>query len=271
MNDSQRPFRVSGPPSPIPSLPTQPIYEITVANARKLDELATTQYGIPSIILMENAALALLKHTLELLESARNQSILIFAGPGNNAGDAFALARHLANLQLEPQIITTHPLAHYTNDAKINLDIIRTMNLPIHFVPDPYSPPYPGLIPGLIIDALFGTGLTRPITGIAREFIASINAMHRAGSLVLSIDVPSGLSAQTGLPIDPTNDDHDPKRNTVVIADRTVTLAALKVGLSAISAQPYIGDLFVEPIGLPHQLLKSLARPLSPPDDRRPR
>lgn len=269
MNDSQRPFRVSGPPSPIPSLPAQPIYEISVENARKLDLLATTQYGIPSIILMENAAIGILKHTLELLESARNQSVLIFAGPGNNAGDAFALARHLANLQIDLQIITTHPQSHYTNDAKINLDIILSMNLPIHFAPDPYSPPQP--LPGVIIDALFGTGLTRPITGLPRDFIASINAMHRLGSLVLSIDVPSGLSAQTGTPIDPTNDDHDPKRNTVVIADRTVTLAALKVGLSAISALPYLGDLFVEPISLPHQLLKSLARPLSPPDDRRPR
>jgi hydroxyethylthiazole kinase-like uncharacterized protein yjeF len=239
-----------------PPIASRPTYEISVENARELDRLAVEQFGIPSIVLMENAAIALREHALSMLKDARNRSIIIFAGPGNNAGDGFALARHLANHTLAPTIVTTHPQSHYAGDAKTNLDIITKMNLQIidarSFLGQPHPPP------GLIIDALFGTGLARPITGIASQLIAQISASKEAGAQVLAVDVPSGLNAQTG----------NPMGESIVIADRTVTFAALKEGLSSIEAQPYTGEIHIAPISIPHQLLNQIGHRLNHPLDK---
>lgn len=240
----------------------QPIYEMSVANCRLLDQRAANEFGIPSIVLMENAAIALCTHALHMLKTSRNQSILIACGPGNNAGDGFALARHLHNQSLSPTIIMTAPRSAITGDAKINLDIITKMGITI-IAADEYlqaqnnqnTNSTPPLIPGLIIDALFGTGLTRPITGTPADLINHINTQRSQGALVLAVDVPSGLNAQTGSPIG----------DAVITADRTVTFAALKEGYRSIEAQPYLGETHTANIGLPISLLESLGTPVHPP------
>lgn len=239
----------------------QPIYEMSVANCRLIDQRAVNEFGIPSIVLMENAAIALCTHALHMLKTTRNQSILIACGPGNNAGDGFALARHLHNQSLSPTVVMTSSPTLITGDAKINLDIITKMGITI-VAADNYlqaqnnqNNSTPGLIPGLIIDALFGTGLTRPITGTPADLINHINTQRSQGSLVLAVDVPSGLNAQTGSPIG----------DAVIAADRTVTFAALKEGYRSIEAQPYLGETHTANIGLPKSLLKSLGTPVHPP------
>ncbi len=208
---------------------------------------------------MENAAIGLCTHAIDMLESARSHDILIAAGPGNNAGDGFAAARHLHNLGYRPTIVMTSPPDRITGDAKINLDIITKMNLPMidarRCLADPPPPP------GLIIDALFGTGLTRPIKGVAQQLITHINAAQNAGTLVLAVDVPSGLNAQTGEPMgDPST--------AVIHADRTITFAALKDGYRNFNAQPHLGEVHIAPIGVPIELLKSLGRRVHHPHDR---
>ena len=260
---SPPPFRVSGPTSHAPTHPKAPIYEMSVATSRQVDKLATTQYGIPSIILMENAAIGLCHHALDMLKSARSQTILIAAGPGNNAGDGFALARHLHNQGYRPTIAMTTPPESITGDAKINLDIITKMNLPTidaqtYLESDPPQP-------GLIIDALFGTGLTRPIEGVAVALIARINTWKNVGSQILAVDVPSGLNAQTG---EPTGEPIGDPSTGVIHADRTVTFAALKEGYRSIEAQPHLGEVVVAPIGVPTELLKSLGTRVHHPRDR---
>lgn len=235
----------------------RPVYEMSVANCRKLDQLAADDFGIPTIVLMENAAIGLCKHALDMLDSARNQSILICCGPGNNAGDGFALARHLHNQGLSPTIVMTAPADGIAGDAKINLDIITKMGITIIDADDylqASNTSTPALIPGLIIDALFGTGLTGPITGIAASLINHINTQRSQGSLVLAVDVPSGLNAQTGSRI-----------SEPIIADRTVTFAALKEGYRTIEAQPYLGEIHLAQIGIPEILLKTLGNPIEPP------
>lgn len=209
---------------------------------------------------MENAAIGLCHHAIEMLKDARTpnvfDNVLIAAGPGNNAGDGFALARHLSNLGFAPTVMMTAQPETITGDAKINLDIITKMNITMIDAQD-----YLGREPtstGLIVDALFGTGLTRPIVGIAATLINQINAAKDAGALVLAVDVPSGLNAQTG----------EPMGDAVIIADRTVTFAALKDGYRSIEAQPYLGDIFVASIGVPTELLKSLGRRVHHPLDR---
>ncbi len=257
---NQPPFRAQEPSSRPANHPAEhpapPIYEISVPNARLLDQRATTEFGIPSIILMENAAVGLCHHALDMLKSTRSQTILIAAGPGNNAGDGFALARHLHTLDHHPTIAMTHPPEHYTGDAKINLDIITKMNLPMTDAQSFLESDHPA--PGLIIDALFGTGLTRPITGIAAALITQLNHWKTQGSQILAVDVPSGLNAQTGEPIG----------EAVIHATRTITFAALKEGYRSIEAQPYLGQVHIAPIGIPIELLNTLAHRVHHPHDR---
>lgn len=253
-------FRASGPAPEPDSLPGErPIYEMSVESCRELDHLATTELGIPSIVLMENAAIALANHAVSMLEDARSSSILIATGSGNNAGDGFAAARHLTNQGYHPTMIATASGDQISGDAKVNLDIITKMNLKIipasTYLDQLTKSPAPP--PGLIIDAIFGTGLSRPITGIANELIAHINAAKQAGALILAVDVPSGLDAQTGLALG----------ESIVISDQTITFAALKDGYRAFEAQQYLGKVTVAPIGIPEQLLARLGRPVQLPPD----
>ncbi len=234
-----------------PPRPAYPIYELTVAAVRELDRRATADYGIPSILLMENAARNLRDHALDLLARARRPDALIFCGPGNNGGDGLALARHLALLgvpvsivppTLSPGSVSPSP----ESDTGINLTIAKHIGLPFLNPEDPSQ--LPDTPPGLIVDALFGTGLTRPIRGETADLVAWVNTQHDLGSRVLAVDVPSGLNADTGIPLG----------DACIRADRTVTLAAVKPGLTRLEAQPFVGDLVVADIGAPVSLLAEL-------------
>jgi hydroxyethylthiazole kinase-like uncharacterized protein yjeF len=243
-------------PNPKSARSENMVVEMSVENCRKLDDFAVDKYGIPSIVLMENAAIGITKNAIEMLDQLGDDStssIIIFCGPGNNGGDGFAVARHLNNAGYNTQIITTHAPGQLPTDAQTNFDIITKMSLLITSAENYLAHPSTtdSLKPVLIIDALFGSGLSRPIAGAASQLVTKINCFHSASVPVLSIDTPSGLDAQTGLPYS----------DSVVRADRTVTLAALKEGLATIEAQPYTGEVFVEPIGIPRELLASLGRP----------
>ena len=232
---------------------------MAVESCRDLDHLATCEYGIPSIVLMENAAIALANHAITMLKSARSSVILIATGTGNNAGDGFAAARHLSNLGYHPTVITTAPTDQLRGDAQVNFDIIKKMNIEIipakAYLDQHTSSSTPA--PGLIIDAIFGTGLNRPITGIAQKLVSHINDAQQSGALTLAVDVPSGLDAQTGLALG----------DSVVISDQTITFAALKDGYRAFDAQQYLGRVTVAPISIPEQLIARLGRPVQLPPD----
>ncbi len=254
-----RPHKAHGPLPPQPAPADTPLYEISVEHSRQLDRRAVTDYAIASIILMENAAIGLAAHALEMLGPARTRHTVILAGPGNNAGDAFACARHLHNHRAPLTIVIIHDPDLYTGDAKTNLGIITRMGLPIisaaAFLADP-----PPRSPALIIDALFGTGLSRPIQGPGADLIDWSNRARRAKptpARVLAADIPSGLDATTGKPLG----------GAVITADRTVAFAALKPAMSAVEAQPYLGETHTAPIGVPIELLEELATRVTRPAD----
>ena len=240
----------------------QQIYEMSVKNCRRLDELAINKFGIPSIVLMENAAIALkesaqemIKGELikgELIKVKDRPSVHLFCGPGNNAGDGFALARHLSNHQIKPTVIMTHDSDRYLRDAKTNLEIITKMNIERvdaqSYLAQKHDEPI-----ALMVDALFGTGLTRAIEGVAADLVHHINQRPRSLTKVLAVDVPSGLDAQSGQPMG----------SGVVEADRTLTFAALKDGFREIDAQAYLGEVMVADIGIPRSLIESLGRRIS--------
>ncbi len=221
-----------------------PMYEMDAQACRQVDSIAIEEFGIAGVVLMENAASALCRHAVEMLDGTSGRRVEIYCGPGNNAGDGFALARHLHNHEIEVALFLLTDPAELTGDAKVNLEIIQHMKLALSlFVGD--TNPDSG--PVLVVDAIFGTGLSRPPAGKAAAMIRVINARREGGARVLAVDVPSGLDAQTGEPMAPC-----------VVADRTVTFAALKSGFAALDAQPILGHVVVEDIGVPIEVLKRL-------------
>jgi len=204
------------------------------AGARALDQAAMTTYGIPGIVLMENAARALLDVAVDMRPDGDARCVLIVCGAGNNGGDGWALARHLRNAGVEPVVYATKD-PRPDSDAGINCAICRRMG-----ITETASPNAAGDI-GLIVDGLFGTGLDRPVTGAALACIEWINA-HPAP--VLAIDLPSGLDADRGVPL-----------GACVRATRTVTMAGVKAGFLVPGADAWVGAVSVADIGAPREAI----------------
>ncbi|MEZ6242309.1 MAG: NAD(P)H-hydrate epimerase [Phycisphaerales bacterium] len=229
---------------------------------REVDRLAAERYAIPSIVLMENASHGLADEALAMIARDALHAVVILCGPGANAGDGFALARHLHNAHVPVLILLTRPPESYKGDALTNLTTCQRMGLTIE------PPPATGADVDawidaaiarhrpeaddrscLLVDALFGTGLDRPPEGVMLALIRAINA-RRPPARVLCVDVPSGLDADTGRVL-----------GDAVNADVTVTFVARKRGFAAPGAAERLGRVVVAPIGAPRELVESLADP----------
>ncbi len=202
---------------------------LTVAEARALDVDAVTRLGMPSILLMENAAAGIAR-----IARALGDSFVVLCGAGNNGGDGLAAARHLG-----PRCrvcLLAEPDAARSPDAALQLRILRNAGYRIEACEGddvPVAPPGP-----VWIDALFGTGLARPIEGRAAEWVG---AMNGAVGPKLAVDIPSGLDGDRGVPLGAA----------CVRADVTATFEAAKRGLLESTAAPYVGRIEVVPLGLP--------------------
>jgi len=239
----------------------QPVWIFTRETARQIDRAAHEEFGIPTLVLMENAALSLAAHALGMCEDPEGV-VLIFAGKGNNAGDGFALARHLSNAGQPVCVILAAEKSDYSGDSAINLRICEKMKLPLISVCERAGAGPLGSAgaleraldlfgdPVLVVDALLGTGLSGAVRGVIGEIIAQINALADAGSPVLAVDIPSGLDADTGEPVSPGG--------PVVRADLTVSLVGLKQGFLPLAAQEYLGDVVIGDIGCPRELVRRL-------------
>jgi NAD(P)H-hydrate epimerase len=233
---------------------------LTRASARRLDRLASQRYAIPSILLMENAAVGLREIVLEMLRESPGV-VLVVCGPGNNGGDGLALARHLDNAGVRTIVAMTADPDSMRGDAATNLDIVCRMDIDVVEL-EPEDPggalrrtaDRAGHV-GVVVDAIFGTGLTRPIEGGVAEVVGAIEGLRGAGAHVLSVDTPSGLDADTGEALGAT-----------VRADVTATFVAPKAGFSVLAAQALLGDVRVVGIGAPRRLLEELGTPGTPID-----
>lgn len=213
------------------------------SQVREIDRLAIEQYHIPGIVLMENAALAVADVACEMLDNNCVGQVLILAGGGNNGGDGLAAARHLHNRGADVTIMLTGDPGRFAGDALINWRIVQAMGLTTRPV-DPTTLAHTPAM--LVIDAIFGTGLTRP----PREpFAAVVQALKQARTPVLSVDLPSGLDADSGLPLGPI----------CVTATRTITFVAEKSGFSNPAAAQYLGHVTAADIGAPRELIARIA------------
>ncbi|MDG2422569.1 MAG: NAD(P)H-hydrate epimerase [Phycisphaerales bacterium] len=207
---------------------------------REVDRRAIDEFGMSGLVLMENAARAASQLAIEMLNGSK---VVIACGPGNNGGDGYAMARHLHNAGAEVVVVAlTAPRTG--SDAETNARIAQLMGLKTVEDLDVLS------TADLVIDAMLGTGLDRPVKAGARDCIEMIN---RTAKPTLAIDIPSGLDADTGQPL-----------GTAVHATATATFVGWKRGFLNEDAKAFTGALHVVDIGIPASLAYSLC--LKQPD-----
>jgi len=219
------------------------MFRLTRAQVRRIDQLAAERYHIPGVVLMENAAIAAADAALWMVGTSQGP-VLILCGGGNNGGDGLAVARHLHNRGCNVRILTTSDPQKYSGEARVNWDICQAMKLPT-------TTATPGAIAGsgaaLIVDAIFGTGLTKPPRPPFAEIVA---AVYTAQVPVLAIDIPSGLDCDTGKVLG----------EVCITATRTITFVAEKIGFAAPEARKYLGQVSVGSIGCPVELIAEASR-----------
>ncbi len=211
---------------------------MTRDEVRRVDRIAIERYGIPGVVLMENAGRGVAEVLLEV--DAGRPSVAILCGKGNNAGDGFVIARHGAIRGVTAKVLLAFPPSELGGDAKTNYDILVRSGAPV------VELPREGLEAALdehargaawLVDALLGTGAT----GEPREPVGLIiRWMNTQPGRRLAVDVPSGLDCDTGQAAAAT-----------VRADVTCTFVAAKPGLVAAEAREYVGELRVVSIGVP--------------------
>ena len=207
---------------------------------REMDRLSSLTFGIPGIILMENAAMAV-KRQLDLTRSY----FVIVSGPGNNGGDGLALARHLKASGKEVDVFVVTKDGNLKGDARVNFDILEKMEISMSSVMDTENL---GFLTecvkkaDVVIDALLGTGARGPLSDLFTTVIGIINDFAK---VVISVDVPSGLDADTGLPMP-----------VAIHADKTVAFQCMKRGFLGYEAMEYLGELIVEDIGIPEAVME---------------
>ena len=211
---------------------------LTSEQMGNVDRRASEQYGIPSIVLMENAALALAEAVVTHYPDAVN--VAIFCGPGQNGGDGFALARHLENRHITPLIFVVGGRGSYQGDAATNLEICVRMGLPLWDADDAESVDRAlarASEADLVVDAIFGTGLNRPPEGLFADAIRGLMVIRLP---ILAVDIPSGLSGSSNEATEPC-----------VRADLTVTFAQPKIPHVFDPASSYCGEIVVADITIP--------------------
>ncbi len=210
---------------------------LTTDEMRRFDERAIKTLGIPGMILMENAARAVMdeihNHFGDDLSDLRAE---VLCGPGNNGGDGFAIARQLFVRGADVNLHLFAKRDSLKGDAKANADICDTLEIPlqVHTEPDDDFALEPC---DLVIDALLGTGLSRAPSALMTHAIRAVNFTW---GFVLSVDIPSGVSGTTGdVP------------GEAVRADATVTFGYAKRGLYLHPGRDYVGELTVGNISIP--------------------
>lgn len=244
----------------------QPV--LSAEQIREIDRLTVENYHIPSLLLMESAAGACLDAIQGRLGDLTDKKALILCGRGNNGGDGAALARALARSGVHCAVVLFGKLSETIGDARTNFEAVSRLASfeagshesppPLTFIECDGIPAWEQIAKprhsyDVVVDALFGTGLGRPLEGVFVKVIEHLALMKQARDrvadshpLILSIDIPSGLNADQSNPIGPT-----------VQADITVTFTAPKSANVLPPACDFGGQLVVANIGSPSSLIEA--------------
>jgi len=209
------------------------------AAVRAIDRRAIEEFGVPGVVLMENAGRGAAE---VLLAQGGAGPVTICCGKGSNGGDGFVIARHLDNRAVPVRLLLFARPDELTGDAAINCQIAVRAGLPLTVWPDEAALAAALAGSAWVVDALFGTGLNGPLRPPFDRVVAAINSAGNA--CVLAVDIPSGLDCDTGEPLGPT-----------VRAQHTVTFVAPKQGFANPAAGAWLGQVHVADIGAPRAAL----------------
>ena len=215
---------------------------------RELDRRAIEEYGIPSLLLMENAGRACADEALAVLGERTGSRVIVLCGPGNNGGDGLVIARTLWNHGVAARVFCVGPLAKLdesSEDVRTNARLWRGLGRRIHAIEtvEAVETLRAELAEAeLVVDALFGTGLVRPLR---EPWAAAVRSVNACGRPVLAVDLPSGLDANTGAVL-----------GEAVHADTTVTFVARKPGFTRDAGPEHCGRVVVAEIGIPRAFVQ---------------
>lgn len=227
---------------------------------REMDRLTIQNLGIPGAVLMENAARGATRIFMDHFEPSKDAHVVILCGGGNNGGDGYVMARYIKEAGVAVTVIVLSELKNISGDARINLDVIQRMDMEILEIPDAKK-----WVKGrrvmrdcdVIIDGILGTGLNSPVRGFYRKVIEEVNLLDKP---VMSIDIPSGLNADTGQIM-----------GAAIVADLTVTFGFPKIGQLVFPGAKVVGRLTRIDIGIPESIGRQVPESarMPEPDDFR--
>lgn len=216
---------------------------LTSQEMKRIDRIAIEELGIPGPVLMENAGLRVVRALRARFEDIAGERVCVVAGKGNNGGDGFVVARHLANSGGKPEVLLLAAKDEVKGDAAVNLRVISKMGIPVTEVrtaAEWKEARIDVFHASIVVDAVFGTGLDKPLEGL---YAAAVEDINKSRGFKVAVDIPSGLSADTFETIGPS-----------VKADLTVALAAPKIAHIFPPAAERVGELVIAPIGIPPAL-----------------
>lgn len=208
-------------------------YLATAKTMQEIDRRTIEEVGIPGLVLMERAALSVVNEICKLV--TRDSRILIVVEGGNNGGDGLAAGRILYERGYSPDIYYIGGIPRKSDSFVQQMNIISHMDIPIY-------DELPIKEYDIIVDAIFGVGLSRDITGIQYEIINKLNYMT---GIKLAIDIPSGVNADSGSIM-----------GIGFRADITVTFGLMKVGMVLYPGSDYCGDVRTFDIGFPKEIIR---------------
>jgi hydroxyethylthiazole kinase-like uncharacterized protein yjeF len=223
---------------------------LNATQMRDADARAINDIGIASLVLMENAGRQAVAAMEAMYDDLSERHVAVLCGRGSNGGDGFVVARTLAQRGVGVSVFLIGRVADVRGDARINLEILGRLGLTVLEIADSQAwelhfAEFSDCT--LVVDAIFGTGLNAPVTGLIESVITDVNA---SGIPIVAIDLPSGLSADSHEPIGPS-----------IEAALTVTLAAPKLSLVLPPAESRAGDIVIADIGIPNDVIDAVDGP----------
>ena len=225
---------------------------ITTEQMREVDRLMIDEYGIVLLQMMENAGRNLARLAATLAAGARDRSVLVLAGQGNNGGGGMVAARHLSNMGVRVRVILPVAVRELTDVPAHQASILQRMGVELLEAEDVPQTRLERLFSeaDLIVDALIGYSLTGAPRG---RFAALIYGANAGGKPIVSLDVPSGVDAGSGTVYEPS-----------IKAVATLTLAMPKTGLGAPEVRGRLGELYLADLSVPPSLYRQLELEVGP-------
>ena len=220
---------------------------------REVDRLMVEEIGVSIIMMMENASKNTAVLTRKLLGgTVHDKNIVILCGKGNNGGDGLGAARHLINYGATCNIVLAHTYEELGENARVQHDVLTRIHANVYEFNVGNEQPLKTMLTNasLVIDALLGYNLR----GDRKEpYATMIRLANEATVPILAVDMPSGLSGDTGDAAHPT-----------IIADTTLTLALPKHGLLTADAKQYVGKIYVADLSVPHEVYERIGLDVPP-------